>query len=124
MACSSLTSVRLSLDWDMVLQRYEQDVPGPAIDPADLPLSSDTVAALWRWYRAHAEQAFDDVSVQSALDQALDRRLVEQEGLRLWRVVQEELGPSCRVAFMSERFCGTFTTAEAYELAVALDSSG
>lgn len=53
---------------------------------------------------------------------ACSRRRIEEEGLRLWRVVQEELGPSRRVAFMSERFCETFTTAEAYERAVALES--
>jgi hypothetical protein len=109
----------LVLDWDMVLQRYDHERRGAPVDPAELPLASRTIDALWRWYTRYSERAHAHGEHASALDRDVDWRLLEEEGLGLWRSVRDELGPSWTVAYHSSRMHETFATPAEYARAAA-----
>lgn len=119
-ACSSL---RLTLDWDMVLHRYDpgQAFSGSVVEPEELPLSPSTVEALRRWYRSFSDLYLRDGPRGEHDD--VDWRLIEEEGVRLWRVLLGELGPGVRVYYYSELFHETFATPEEYERVVGDERS-
>jgi hypothetical protein len=86
--------------------------PPGNIDPATLPLSARTVSELERWARAFDERLdFDDPATQRALPPEAVRAF-EQEGLRLWRRLREELSPGYEVSYRSETWGRLFTDPE------------
>lgn len=116
-----MISLRLILDWDMVMQRLgDEGQPGSSIDPETLPLSRKTCDALWTRYRRWSTLFLnsDDEGV-TPLDRKVDWRLLEKEGLALWSKVRVELGSSYRVFYFSEILHQTFGTLEEYDRAVA-----
>jgi hypothetical protein len=66
-----------------------------------LPLTDQTKEDLRAWAAKHDEglEAIGDTDTPSGSTAAE----VEREGLRLWRVVQGELGPTWKVGYLSER---------------------
>ena len=71
--------------------------------PVDaLPLSDMTKAALKSWaasYDEGLEPGFE--RLEPDVDEQVDAEF-EREGRRLWRIVQEELGPTWKVGYLSE----------------------
>ncbi|MBX3469620.1 MAG: hypothetical protein KF878_22340 [Planctomycetes bacterium] len=113
-ACPDDRTIRLVLDWDMVMQRYDRELPGPVVVPEELSLSADTVAALWSWYGAYSDLAHWSSDRGDDLHD-LDWRLIEEEGLRQWSQVRAELGPSYHVYYSSLLFDETFAHPDEYE---------
>lgn len=121
MLSGNVTSLRLVLDWDMVMQRFAPDQPcGPAIDPEILSLSKEAIRLLWdrhkRWNALFAELSHADAA--SRVDHELDMRLIEREGLAVWKRIREELGRSCEVFYYSEILHTTFASPQEYEKAI------
>jgi hypothetical protein len=113
MACAAVPRVlRLILDWDMVFTG--QVGPGRCRDvrTEELPLTPSTIEALWR-----LNKAFWDYQEGPDPVDPVDELLVEEEGLRLWQVVRDELGPSYHVTYCSVLH-GDFETPEEYERVV------
>jgi hypothetical protein len=109
-------SLRLILDWDMVLQEYVPNaVCGPSISPEELPLSRPLVDALWTRYKRWSTLFLGSDEGISPLESQTDWRLLEDEGLTLWDKLCRELGPSYKVYFHSEVRKQTFATREEYD---------
>ena len=115
-----MKSLRLIFDWDMVLHHYSEACQaGPSIAPEALPLTSETVHALWglhkRWSALFAELPNRDAT--SRLDYHLDMSGIEREGFELWTRIRTELGDSYQVAYYSELAHTTFASPAEYDRA-------
>ena len=99
----------------MVLQSVSPEGYGPAVDPESLPLSAKTVKALWAWYgRWGTLFLHDDDAMQTPLDKEVDWRLLEEEGVSLWRRVRDELAGRFDVLYYSEIRHSNFNSPEDY----------
>jgi len=73
--------------------------PDGCASPDELPISDDLVAALWSWAATFDQLVGRDFEWPSA---EVHDRFVD-EGYRLWRRLQTELGPEWTVEFDSGR---------------------
>lgn len=80
----------------------ETDSLGP-IDPATLPLTQETIVRLRLWVDRYQAQLNMADPANSAFLQGKELVEFEEEGIRLWLKLREELGPEYAVAYFSER---------------------
>lgn len=112
-----MNSLRLICDWDMVLQHFsEAHQAGPAIAPEALPLTRESVEALWGWHKRlwSLFEEYRNSDAGSRLDFNLDLNFIEREGWELWTRIRTELGDSYQVAYYSEIAHTTFDSPEEY----------
>jgi hypothetical protein len=112
-----MTAIRLILDWNMVLQDfYDPSRPGAAIEPTTLPLSKETIDALLARYKHWGRVCLDASEPgDSPLDEQIERRFLDDEGLQLWKRVVTELGQAYTVHYYSEVLHRTFGTIKEYQ---------
>ena len=74
-----------------------------AVDPAELPLKLKTIQQLKRWSLTYDATLNQDYPPDSGFASETDAQAFEQEGMRLWRQLAEELAPTYDVAYFSEQ---------------------
>ncbi len=74
------------------------------INPAELPLSAETVEHLLRWAKAFDNTInLDEPKDESHGLSAQELEEFEQEGISLWQRLQEELPPNYEVLYRSQK---------------------
>ena len=73
------------------------------VNPDDLPLSTDVKVALRTWADAYDKTLNQEYPPDSGFASPAEEEDFEAEGKRLWKVLQEQLGPDYRVAYFSNR---------------------
>jgi hypothetical protein len=74
-----------------------------AIDPGILPLTDGLKAAIRAWADAYDRTLNQDYPPVSGFADQAEQETFEQEGMRLWRQLQAQLGPDWSVAYYSDR---------------------
>jgi len=74
-----------------------------AVDPAELPLKLEIMQQLKRWSLTYDATLNQDYPPDSGFASETDTQAFEQEGIRLWRQLVEELAPNYDVAYFSEQ---------------------
>jgi hypothetical protein len=83
---------------------------GPGnVDPSTLPLSDTTVAALNRWAQRFDERLNLEDPPHSREPSAAEVEAFEQEGIRLWKQLRQELASGYEVSYRSEKRGTLFT---------------
>lgn len=96
-------SIKLMAEYgNTVLWGVNVEDIGP-IDPNELPLTSDLKAALQNWAAAYDATLNQDYPPDSGFASPAEEEAFELESRRLWRALQEELGPDYKVVFQSVR---------------------
>ncbi|MEB3233294.1 MAG: hypothetical protein VKJ64_19965 [Leptolyngbyaceae bacterium] len=74
------------------------------IAPEDLPLQADTIERLHKWSKSYdATLNWDDPASSSGFSTDEAGEAFEQEGILLWKQLQEELGTKYEVVYFSDR---------------------
>jgi hypothetical protein len=84
---------------------------GP-IDPAVLPLMSETLERLQSWIDQYQAQLDKTDPANSSMMQGQALVAFDEEGAELWRKLREELSPEYEVAYFSERLHRVLSTPE------------
>ena len=79
----------------------EPTSPGP-IDPKKLPLQQETLAQLTAWSEKYQSQLNLEDPANSNFLQGRELLEFEEEGVRLWLRLREELSPEYEVEYFSE----------------------
>lgn len=72
------------------------------INPETLPLSPEIKLRLQQWAKAYDETLNRDDPASSGFKSEDDAVAFEEEGMRLWQRLCQELGPEYEVAYFSE----------------------
>lgn len=77
------------------------------INPEELPLNENTIASLLKW-----ADEYDDVIMDLLImaNNSFEEDIVafDNEGIRLWKLVQDELGSEYKVIYYSKLHCKSF----------------
>jgi hypothetical protein len=73
------------------------------VNPDDLPLTGDLKTALRNWSASYDRTLNQEYPPDSAFASPAEEEAFEVEGRRLWRALQEQLGPDYKVAYQSIR---------------------
>lgn len=96
-----MRTIILLIDYpDSTLWWREQENSGP-VDEALLPISNDLKQQLNEYYKSYSELYLDDNKGAVA---DLEKRLLDDTGLELWRRLRTELAGKYHVLFHSEEF--------------------
>ena len=74
-----------------------------AVDPAELPLKPETIQQLNQWSLTYDATLNQDYPPDSGFASNADAQAFEQEGVRLWQQLTEELAPHYDIAYFSEQ---------------------
>lgn len=73
------------------------------INPEHLPLTLDLKRALGVWASAYDKTLNQEYPPDSGFASPAEEEVFEVEGRRLWRTLQEQLGPAFKVVYFSNR---------------------
>jgi hypothetical protein len=71
------------------------------VDPDELPVADGLKAAFRDWAATYDRTLNQEYPPDSAFASAAEREAFETEGRRLWRALQEQLGPDYKVMYFS-----------------------
>ena len=92
--------IKLMADFDCY-PLWDLDDAGD-IDPASLPLISETIARLEKWQKCYDGIMNWDEPASSDFASEEERVAFEREGISLWQQLQKELGYEYEVVYKSE----------------------
>jgi len=92
--------IKLMADFDCY-PLWDLDDAGD-IDPASLPLISETIARLGKWQKSYDRIINWEDPASSDFASEEDRVAFEREGISLWQQLQKELGYEYQVVYKSE----------------------
>ncbi len=72
------------------------------IDPVSLNLSDETIKRLEKWADTYDLKLNNDDPSSSGFSTAEAKKAFEEEGIRLWELLQKELAPNYEVIYFSE----------------------
>lgn len=72
------------------------------IDPAELPLSEQTIARLLAWQKIYDGIIDWDDPASAGFASEEERVAFEREGISLWQQLQKELGDEYKIVYKSE----------------------
>jgi len=105
-----MRTIVLSLDWDSTL--FYHDAEGTdRIDEATLPISDALKKRLDDYYKYYSELHYQDDS-RPVPD--LEKRLLDDTGLEIWRQLRAEVGHVYRILFWSQEFGDHFESPEEF----------
>jgi len=105
-----MRTIILLLDWDSTL--FWRDTEGGGrIDEGTLPISSELRRRLDDYYKHYSELFYRD-GYGPVPD--LEKRLLDDTGLEIWRQLRAELAGIHRVLFYSEELGDSFETPEEF----------
>ncbi|MGK7928990.1 MAG: hypothetical protein AB4290_27765 [Spirulina sp.] len=90
------------------------------IDPKTLPLSQKTIASLEQWQTTYDAILDLDDPASAGFKTLQEEEEFEREGIRLWRVLQEELEPEYTIVYFSDRLQKIVTHLEELEPSASL----
>ncbi len=95
--------IRLSTDYQCWPLWWEEADEVGDIDPKTLPLRPETIAGLERW--AETFDSWMDLDDPASEQEPSDEEFqaFEQDGVRLWKQLQQELAPDYEVIYRSKR---------------------
>jgi hypothetical protein len=105
----AMRSIILLLDFDSTL--FWRDAEGGRIDETTLPISHDLKRQLDDYYKHYSELCYRG-DYGPAAD--LDKRLLDDRGLVIWRQLRAELDGIYQVLFYSQEFGDSFESPEEF----------
>ena len=107
-----MRTIILLLDWDSTL--FWRDAEGGGrIDEATLPISAGLKRRLDEYY-LHYSELYNQDSHPIPDVPNLEKRLLDDAGLEIWRQLRAELAGIYRVLFYSEELGDSFDSPEAF----------
>jgi hypothetical protein len=106
-----MRTIILLLDWDSTL--FWRDVEGgDRIDEATFPISDALKRRLKDYYKHYSQLYYLDYRGQTVPD--LEKRLLDDTGLEIWRLLRAELSGKYQVLFLSNEFICDFDDPEEF----------
>lgn len=100
--------LRLHADYALtVLWGVHPEELGP-FHPDELPLTEDLRAAIMRWAEVYDNTLDPDHPEDAGFKTSAEAKAFDEEGLRLWKELQSQLGPDWRVTYYSSYQSKTF----------------
>lgn len=82
---------------------------GLQIDIDDLPLTHSTKERLLKWSDIYDEILNMDDPASSGFASKEDEEAFEEEGIKLWQKLKEEIGKNCQVFYFSYKYVKLFS---------------
>ena len=101
--------IKLMADYNCWPLWWAGDHDPDNIDPATLPLWPETVAHLERWAETFDSHLNPDDPSSSGFSDVTEAEAFEQEGIKLWKQLREELSPSYTIVYHSLKRRRIFT---------------
>jgi hypothetical protein len=95
--------IKLMADYGMTVLWGADPSRIGAIDPDQLPLTDELKADLRAWAEAYDKTLNQEYPPNSGFASQTEEEQFDAEGLRLWRALQEQLGPDYRVIYFRVR---------------------
>jgi hypothetical protein len=105
-----MRTIILLLDWDSTLFWGDPE-GGSRIDEKTLPISPSLRRRLDDYYKHYSELYYRDTTRPVP---ALEKRLLDDTGLEIWKQLREELAGVYRVLFYSDELEDSFETPEEF----------
>jgi hypothetical protein len=96
--------IRLMPDYGCDPLWWEEGDEVGDIDPETLPLGKDTIERLHKWAKVYdATLNWDDPTDSAGFETEKAEAAFEEEGISLWKQLQQELSPNYEVIYFSEK---------------------